>query len=183
MQNAALKAKNAAVRNVADRAKFQYLPRSTLSDPKDPIDPPRRPASCRRAVPCPGFVPLAGNDWSAKRGNSRSRRRRPRKFASRSCAASSLSLNRGQRPPEAEKRARHFSGELVCAESAALAFGRRKPPALPPSRGKAAEECVSREARTNNHRRTRPAPKANAQVGQDGDFSRTMAFGAGGEAF
>ena len=182
MQNAALKAKNDAVRNVADRAKFQCLPRSTLptlktlSTRRAPQTATRRPASCRRAVPCPGFVPLAGNDWSAKRGNSRSRRRRPRKFAGRSCAASSLSLNRGRRPPEAEKRARRFSASLlgrkvprslldICtarrAPPKAAARVLRKPPASPPSSRK-----VRRGARKPRSADEQPPQNATRAEGQ-----------------
>ena len=92
MQNAALKAKNAAIQNVADRAKFQYLPRSTL--------PTRR---ANRAERSEG--------------------------------------SRGRVSPSP-------SGEPV---------GRATGGALAP-KGHA-------------------SGRANAQVGQDGDFSRTMAFG------
>ena len=54
-----------------------------------------------------------------------------RRFTGRSCAALSLSLDRGRRPPKAENRARQSRSKLVCLGVAALGFGRPRRPRRP----------------------------------------------------
>ena len=102
-----------------------------------------------------------------------------RRFAGRSCAVVSLSLNRGRRPPEAEKRARRFSASLLDRKVPRSLLDGVSRPRRPRLRGKSAEERVSREARTSNHRRTRPAPRGKRQFSRQWGFRSHKPLGAG----
>ena len=142
------------------------VPRPTPNDPidpNDPTDPPRsktatrRPASCHRPWPCPEMSPNAGHDSRARFGRPKASSLIPlgariagataeaarcgivRKFAGRSCAASSLSSDKGATPAgggkpsayppsDSESRSDALAGvqiqsKLVRLGIAALGFG------------------------------------------------------------
>ena len=133
------------------------LPRPTPTDPKDPTDPPRsktatrRPASCHRPRPCPEMYPQRGARFSRPlrssqsilvdpswRENSRSEAEAARcgimrRFTGRSCAASSLSLDKGATPAGGGKPSAAVFRRACLAENRRARFWAASPPALPPT--------------------------------------------------